>query len=852
MKSFQFNLIRECALFLVLLFCFSFSSAFAQQQTSFNINDYKEFLQANEGIGYQQLLSMHPMGEYQQRAPLTFANTLYADSIQYYYNLSEDEMKLLEEHSFMVTDRVRYDSFGNAFYMIFKRDLPVYLSSDAVLHALHMSYSSILKHLESNAIRPELAGMLKSMHAYQATLEQTYGDMAGMKKSLKDVDLYLTVALKLLNEDVELYYSDNQEKLTDVLEAIESEDMKSMYLFTDVVKRKVDFSQFTPRGHYTDSKVLTSYFQAMMWLGRVGFYLTTPNSRAYNMLSEAQKQQIGRRQSTDALLIHEALQQDNNRQVWEEIEQALQFFVGKSDNVNPVQMGELKEAVNIEDAASTTDSLTYLAFRDTLANKPYAGQRILSQLLMNDPADPDKIQPPSTFRLFGQRFIIDSFITGQVVYDRINSKRMLPEAADVFFALGNNYAAPLIEEDLKTHEYSDKLAAMRYLVDSYESDFWYSSFFNSWLQAIRTLNPVEDPSGRPEFTQTQAWVDKTLTTQMASWAELRHDNLLYAKQSYTGGIICSYPYSYVEPNPDFFEAVSRLAVNARTEMAELELLDEGYLQNLISYFEDVEEISNQLATIAQKEIDLLPLNESEQEFLKSMLFEVHMCGRQLDGWYVDLYYKGETDALEKDMVVADIHTSPTDQAGNMVGWVKHIGTGPLNLAIISAEHPSGQKISFVGPVMSYFEHVSTNFERLTDEEWQTAYNAEASMRPDYTKSYLYNSPNHYNDSLFTDIENVDEAPPTTVPSELELQQNYPNPFNAGTVVPFKIPKKFSGKRVTLKIIDIEGRVVATIVDESLPAGNYTARWNPALASGAYIYKLRVGDRVATGKMMLIK
>ena len=852
MKPIKFNYIKEAALVFTLSCGLAFSSAFAQQTGSFNINDYKEFLQANEGMSYQQLQSMHPMGAYQQKAPVTFANTLYADSIQHYYNLSEDEMKLLEEHSFMVTDRVRYDSFGNAFYMIFKRDLPVYLSSDAVLHALHMSYSSILKHLESNAIRPELAGMLKSMHAYQATLEQNYGDRADMEPSLKDVDLYLTVALKLLNEDVELYYPGNQEKLTEVLEAIESEDMKSIYLFTDVIRRNIDFSQFTPRGHYTDSEQLTSYFKTMMWLGRVGFYLTTPNSRAYNMLSEVQKQQISRRQSTGALLIHEALQQENNRQVWEEIEQALQFFVGESDNVNPVQMGELKQAVNIEDASATTDSLTYLAFRDTLANKPYAGQRILSQLLMHDPADPDMIQPPSTFRLFGQRFIIDSFITGQVVYDRINSKRMLPEAADVFFALGNNHAAPLIEDDLNNHEYSDRLAALRYLVDSYESEFWYSSFFNSWLQAIRTLNPVEDPSGRPEFTQTQAWVDKTLTTQMASWAELRHDNLLYGKQSYTGGVVCSYPYSYVEPNPDFFEAISRLASNARSGIANLDLMDDNYLQSLANYFEDVEEISNQLATIAQKQLDRQPLSQSEQEFLKSMLFEVHVCGRQLDGWYVDLYYKGETDALEKDMVVADIHTSPTDQTGNMVGWVKHIGTGPLNLAIISAEHPSGQKISFVGPVMSYYEHVSTNFNRLTDEEWQTAYSAEPSMRPAFTESYLYDSPTHYNDSLFTDIDKVDQVPPTTVPSELELKQNYPNPFNAGTVIPFKIPQAYSGMKVTLTILNLQGREIATIVDETLPAGNYTARWNSEMASGTYIYKLRVGQRVKTGKMVLIK
>ena len=47
--------------------------------------------------------------------------------------------------------------------------------------------------------------------------------------------------------------------------------------------------------------------------------------------------------------------------------------------------------------------------------------------------------------------------------------------------------------------------------------------------------------------QTAAFWQKMMNTQFSSWTELRHDNLLYAKQSYSGGTICSYPYGYVEP-----------------------------------------------------------------------------------------------------------------------------------------------------------------------------------------------------------------------------------------------------------------------------------------------------------------
>ena len=59
--------------------------------------------------------------------------------------------------------------------------------------------------------------------------------------------------------------------------------------------------------------------------------------------------------------------------------------------------------------------------------------------------------------------------------------------------------------------------------------------------------------------QTAAWWQHKMNSQLSSWTELRHDNLLYAKQSYTGGIICSYPYSYVEPVPEFFNSISVLA-----------------------------------------------------------------------------------------------------------------------------------------------------------------------------------------------------------------------------------------------------------------------------------------------------
>jgi hypothetical protein len=114
------------------------------------------------------------------------------------------------------------------------------------------------------------------------------------------------------------------------------------------------------------------------------------------------------------------------------------------------------------------------------------------------------------------------------------------------------------------------LAGLRYLAESYEDDFWSSSIYNGWLSAIRSLSPPDDTERKflPEFMQTAAWWQQKMNTQCASWAQLRHDNLLYAKQSYSGGVTCSYPYGYVEPIPEFYKAVKDYALSAGEKIKE--------------------------------------------------------------------------------------------------------------------------------------------------------------------------------------------------------------------------------------------------------------------------------------------
>lgn len=89
-----------------------------------------------------------------------------------------------------------------------------------------------------------------------------------------------------------------------------------------------------------------------------------------------------------------------------------------------------------------------------------------------------------------------------------------------------------------------------------------------------------------------------------------------------------------------------------------------------------------------------------------------------------------------------------------------------------------------------------------------------------------------------------------MPERFELSQNYPNPFNPSTSIRYDLPQS---AHVTVKVYDVSGRLMATIVDEQRQAGRHTARFDASdLASGLYLYRMRAGEFVQTRKLMLIK
>jgi hypothetical protein len=333
----------------------------------------------------------------------------------------------------------------------------------------------------------------------------------------------------------------------------------------------------------------------------------------------------------------------------------------------------------------------------------------------------------SSFALLGQRYVVDSHVFSNVVYDRVQGgsvKRMMPNPLDVgFAALGNDQAGLLLDPELSQWSYAPDLHMMRVLVDAHPQEFWGKNLYNGWLTGLRELSPAKtlaNTTGLPEVAKTEAWGRRLLNTQLASWAELRHDTLLYAKQSYTGGSSCEFPDAYVDPYPGFYQRIAELAERGGDMVGTLDLSSNQYLATqLPAYFTNLRAVALMLGEMAKNERAGLPLTPEQLAFINQAVKIQWGCGdpEGAEGWYAKLFFNNY-DSVKRDPTIADVHTQPTDANGNVVGRVLHVGTGAPRLMVVTAD-TCGTPRAFVGLASSYFEKITENFDRMTDEQWSS-------------------------------------------------------------------------------------------------------------------------------------
>ncbi|WP_438025402.1 DUF3160 domain-containing protein [Sorangium sp. So ce233] len=631
--------------------------------------------------------------------------------------LDEDELAKLSENGFVISSKKSFPTFVYGYESIYALDLPLYVSADSILYAVHRSYESILTALEYASLAPELGTMLKEMRARLA--EGAGGEFGAEARA--DADLFTAVALALLDGAPVAPVAGASAAAIDelVAGAQAHQGMGKVRLFGS--DRLMDFSQFEPRGHYADvaRPLLARYFRSMMWLGRVDFRFleTQPDGT----------QRFHRRQLEGAYVLR-ALAEAKTLDRYKRIDDTIQAFVGESDTMTLSGLDDLLADLGLGDAAGLA-GVPDEQIAKVVVEKGHGTQRISSHIMING-LDMGTLPLSSSFALLGQRYVVDSHVFSNVVYDRVKGgavKRMMPSPLDVAFAaLGNDQAGQMLAPELGQFDYASDLHMMRVLVDAHPEDFWGKNLYSRWLGALRELSPARalgDGGELPGVVKTEAWGRRLLNTQLASWAELRHDTLLYAKQSYTGGATCEFPDAYVDPYPAFFARIAELAEHGGEIVSTLDLLNEVPLEPLLeqrlpAYFSQLREVARTLGEMAANQRAGLPLTPEHLDFINQAVKVQRGCGAPFgaSGWYAQLFFD-PMKSVTQDPTIADVHTQPTDAGGAPVGRVLHVGTGLPRLMVVTADPCGGAPRAFVGLASSYFETITGNFERMTDQEW---------------------------------------------------------------------------------------------------------------------------------------
>jgi hypothetical protein len=206
------------------------------------------------------------------------------------------------------------------------------------------------------------------------------------------------------------------------------------------------------------------------------------------------------------------------------------------------------------------------------------------------------------------------------------------------------------------------------------------------------------------------------------------------------------------------------------------------------------------------------------------------------GWYTDLFYD-KWDAAEGDFTVVDVHTQPTDEFGSIVGKVLHAGVGKVNVGVFLAECPltSNHLTAFVGPVMSYYEKVTDNFYRMTDQEWEDlVHRGQVPKRPAWTHIYLAGKTGQ-------ELEPAIELPSKVYTASLDIPADemnsiaYPNPVSNNLTLSVSVENATTGN---IEIYNSTGILIKQTGDKYFDYGQNTLKFSfGGLPEGLYLIKI---------------
>jgi hypothetical protein len=586
------------------------------------------------------------------------------------------------------SDPTESGSFHGAYFGIFRRHAPVYVTADAILHAWHESYDRLLMDLETSTLAPAIQKLLTALREHLAATDAS--------AARTDLDTYLTIAARLATDkEIAPTAGGDAAVIADVVKsAMAAAGPGGLSLFGDRVA--FDYSMMKPRGHYTKTPALGRYFRVMSFLGRVELRMAEPSAKKVH------------RPALAAAALLRTLFGEKEREQWQAIDKTLSALVGPQDSLSPF-------AADLAPLATADDATVIRTL------EPLAKQRIGTQLRRHGDTSASMV-------FVGQRYVFDSEVLGATTYGELKTKRMMPSPLDVATVVfGSPTANALLAPERAKYgaEYTTALGALTKQRDDAGEALWNGSLHHLWLGALRELSPdAKRDAGLPDPLLGEAWNRRLLNTQLASWAELRHDNILYVKQSFTAGAACEYPYAYVDPYPKFFGALETIAQRGGETMKALPWKTADAAE-VARWFDGFGKIAARLRAMAERERRNEELTNDDVAFVNRMVSvttvrEGCTTHDRPGGWLVDLYYGAAKAKVQRhEPVIADIHTQPTDENGTQVGRVLHVGTGMPRMMRVTIAHDGGaHPRTYEGVVSTFAETTTGGYKRYTDEEWR--------------------------------------------------------------------------------------------------------------------------------------
>jgi hypothetical protein len=434
------------------------------------------------------------------------------------------------------------------------------------------------------------------------------------------------------------------------------------------------------------------------------------------------------------------------QETWDRIYSVTAFFVGTADDLTPYEYQDaLNNVFGAEyNASELSDENRLLELKVELARlrspEIYGGSGVC---VIYPPITKEKLydclNKTKGMRFMGQRFVPDSYMFQQLVSPAVGMyvgndtpftmcitpagpARCFPRGLDIMAVLGSERAANILIEEGDT-EYAGINTSYDKQLEELKSQFagfdfniteWNRNLYWSWLYTLKPLLK-QFGDGYPTFMQTKAWQEKALQTSLASWTELRHDTILYAKQSYTPELEMS-PQpkpvrGYVEPVPEFYARLLALTEMTENGLVDLDVLNETEKARL----QRLERILERLINISKAELENKELNEDDYEFIRNF-------GDNLDSVVAGVDVEGK-----ETTIVADVHTDCN------TGKVLEEGVGYVNLIIVAYNVPDGRIIIGAGPVFSYYEFKHPMDDRLTDEKWKEMLRSNPPEKPGWVE-----------------------------------------------------------------------------------------------------------------------